>query len=47
MIVFGSHDWNAVSPIALIALTALLVLVLDLCVPKRVRRNTALAVAAL
>jgi NADH-quinone oxidoreductase subunit N len=47
MIVFGSHDWNAVSPIVAIALTALVVLVLDLCVPKRFRRGTTLAVAAL
>jgi NADH-quinone oxidoreductase subunit N len=47
MIVFGSHDWSAVSPVLTVALTALLVLVADLCVPKRVRRSTALVVAAL
>jgi len=47
MTVFGSHDWSGVAPIVLLALTGLLVLVLDLCIPTRVRRNAALAAAGL
>jgi NADH-quinone oxidoreductase subunit N len=44
---FGDADWTAVLPLGVVAITPLLVLLLDLILPKPMRRGAVVAVAAL
>jgi len=44
---FGTSDWSAVLPLSVVALTPLLVLLLDLILPKAMRRGAAVTIAAL
>lgn len=45
VIPFGGTDWAAVAPTTIVGLTALVVLLADLALPKAVRRTIALSVA--
>ncbi len=45
IIPFGSADWSAVAPQAIVGLSALIVLLADLTLPKTLRRRSGLAVA--
>jgi NADH-quinone oxidoreductase subunit N len=45
VIPFGSADWNAVAPMTIVALSALLVILADLILPKHLRRPVGLGVA--
>jgi NADH-quinone oxidoreductase subunit N len=42
---FGSADWSAVAPLTIVALSALVVILADLTLPKRVRRLVGLGIA--
>jgi NADH-quinone oxidoreductase subunit N len=44
---FGSADWMAILPATVVGLTALLVLIADLTLPRHLRRQTGLAIAFL
>ncbi len=45
VIPFGGADWNAVAPMTIVALSALLVILADLVLPKHLRRPVGLGVA--
>jgi len=45
VIPFGGLDWTAVAPLTIVALSALLVILADLTLPKSVRRPAALGIA--
>jgi NADH-quinone oxidoreductase subunit N len=45
VIPFGGNDWTAVAPLTIVALSALLVILADLMLPKAVRRPASLGIA--
>ena len=47
LVPFGNADWMAILPATVVGLSALLVLLLDLTLPRRVRRGAGLAIGCL